>query len=174
MHFTISYLFLQPVAFCNHTKIAKKVFLHLPKKTINETGKKTKNLQLSLRIYGTLTLLIFGTLSIAFIFKIPDFNPGGKLNWLIWDDVFGHVAPMLIIIYLVWGVYYFVAAQNPAKYLLFLNFSMWANLFHGLLMIPMAFNESMYHSKFLTDIPFILAVSIAIYVWRPVESKAVN
>jgi len=94
-------------------------------------------------------------------------RPGGSLNWLIWDDVFGHVAPMLFVIYLTWGVYYIVTAKDPAKYLSFLNFSMWANLFHGLLMIPMAFSETIYHSKFLTDIPFILIVSITIYAWRP-------
>jgi hypothetical protein len=128
---------------------------------------RIRYLSIFLRVYGISTLLIFGTLSVAFLFQIPAFNPGGSLNWLIWDDVFGHVAPMLFVIYLTWGVYYIISARDPAKHLSFLNFSMWANLFHGLLMIPMAFNETMYHSKFLTDIPFILIVSIVIYAWRP-------
>jgi FtsH-binding integral membrane protein len=134
--------------------------------------RKTQNLQLFLRVYGTLTLLIFGTLSIAFLFKIPNFNPGGNLNWMIWDDIFGHVAPMLFAIYLVWGVFFFIAAKEPAKHTSFLNFTMWANLLHGLLMIPMALNEAMHQSKFLTDIPFILVVPIAICAWRPPALQA--
>jgi hypothetical protein len=129
--------------------------------------KKIRNLQVFLSVYGIMTIAIFGLLCMAFLFKIPAFNPGGSLHWMIWDDLYGHVAPMLVVIYMVWGVYYLVAAKDPVKHLSFLNFSMWANLFHGLLMIPMALNQSMYHTKFLTDIPFILALSIAIYVWKP-------
>jgi hypothetical protein len=44
----------------------------------------------------------------------------------------------------------------PAAYLLFLDFTMWANLAHGLLMVPQALGSREYHSKFLTDIPWIL------------------
>lgn len=94
---------------------------------------KIKKLKIFLQVYGVLTLLIFGVLSIAFIFQLQEFNPGGKYNWLIWDDVYGHVGPMLVIIYLVWGVYFFVAANDPMKYRTFLDFTMWANASHGLL-----------------------------------------
>ena len=66
---------------------------------------KIRNLRIFLRIYGVLTLLIFGILATAFLFKIPEFNPGGSFHWLIWDDVYGHVAPMLIVIYLTWGIF---------------------------------------------------------------------
>jgi hypothetical protein len=128
---------------------------------------KIRNLKIFLRIYGVLTLAIFGTLSAAFIFQIKEFNPGGAYHWMIWDDVYGHVAPMLITIYIVWGIYLFVAANDPQRHRSFLDFTMWANAAHGLLMIPMALFGSMYHSKFLTDIPFILILSIGIYLWRP-------
>ena len=128
---------------------------------------KIKRLKIFLRVYGVLTLLIFSILAIGFIFQLPDFNPGGKYNWLIWDDVYGHVGPMLVIIYLVWGVYFFIAATDPVKYRTFLDFTMWANAAHGVLMIPMALYGSMYHSKFLTDIPFILILALGIFLWRP-------
>jgi hypothetical protein len=130
--------------------------------------KKMKWLKTLLRVYGVLTFLIFGSLSVGFIIQTPIMNPGGSLNWLIWDDVTGHVAPMLFVIYLVWGVFFFLAANNPLKYRSFLDFTMWANLAHGLLMVPMALEGShMYHSKFLTDIPFILILPIGIYLLRP-------
>ena len=132
---------------------------------------KIKKLRIFLRVYGVLTLLIFSVISVAFIFQLQDFNPGGKFNWVIWDDVYGHVGPMLVVIYLVWGVYFFVAAKDPVKYRTFLDFTMWANAAHGLLMIPMALVGSMYHSKFLTDIPFILILALGIYLWRPEIKK---
>lgn len=132
---------------------------------------KTRKLQVFLRIYGTLSLLIFGILAVAFLFRIPEFNPGGKFHWLIWDDVNSHVAPMLIVIYLTWGVFFFVASKDPARYVSFLDFTMWANLVHGLVMIPMAFDGAVYHSKFLTDIPFILFLSLGLYWLRPSVKK---
>jgi len=108
----------------------------------------------------------------AFIFKLLSFNPGGPLHWLIWDDVYGHVGPMIFVIYLVWAVYLFKAANNPFKYQTFLDFTVWSNLAHGVIMIPLAFSNSMYHTKFLTDIPFILFLAIGIYLWRPeIERK---
>jgi hypothetical protein len=130
--------------------------------------KKLKRLKTFLRVYGILTFLIFGGLSVGFLFQSPLMNPGGQLHWLIWDDVTGHVGPMLFMIYLVWGVFFFLAANNPLKYRSFLDFTMWTNLGHGLLMVPMALEGShMYHSKFLTDIPFILILAIGIFLLRP-------
>lgn len=129
---------------------------------------KVKRLKVFLRIYGILTLIIFGILSVGFIIQTPLMNPGGSLHWLIWDDITDHVGPMLIVIYLVWGIFFFMAANDPVKYRTFLDFTMWANLAHGLIMIPLAFDESgLYYSKFLTDIPFILILAAGIYVLRP-------
>ncbi len=134
---------------------------------MEQPSPKIRKLQALLRVYGVSTLLIFGTLSIAFLFQLPAFNPGGPLHWLIWDDVYGHVAPMLIVIYLVWGVFLLLASRDPVRYASFLDFTLWANLAHGVLMIPMALFGEMYQSKFLTDIPFILFLSLGLYVWRP-------
>jgi hypothetical protein len=136
---------------------------------------KIKKLKIFLRVYGVLTVLIFGTLLVAFAFKLSDFNPGHTLHWMIWDDVQGHVGPMIVIIYLVWGAFFFLAAGNPVRYLSFLRFTMWANLAHGLSMIPMALEGThMYTSKFITDIPFILILAVGIYLWIPDDPKIEN
>src|SRR5437763_14575414 len=55
-----------------------------------------------LRLYGVLTLVIFGSLSVGFAVHARILAKGGALNWSIWDDsVPGHVAPMLFAVYLV-------------------------------------------------------------------------
>jgi len=61
---------------------------------------------------------------------------------------------------------------RPFKYRSFLDFTVWANLAHGALMIPRALGDPQYHSKFLTDIPWILGLSFAILILMPLASAA--
>lgn len=79
---------------------------------------------------------------------------------------------MLFTIYLVWAVFLFLAARRPLAYVSFLNFTMWANLFHGLLMgVQAAAMTAHYWAKWFTDIPFVLILALGIYVWRPSSSQ---
>jgi hypothetical protein len=126
-----------------------------------------------LRVYGVLTLAIFVLLFVGFVDQSPLLaEHGGALNWTIWNDVrcgseHMHVPPMLMVIYIVWGVFLLRAAGNPHGYLSFLNFTMWANLAHGVLMTVQASTElDLYWSKFFTDIPFVLILALGIYLWR--------
>jgi Family of unknown function (DUF6632) len=136
-------------------------------------AKKLVTLATFLRIYGVLSLIIFSSLIVGFAIQTPLLAEGGSLNWLIWNGIQCggqpcHVPPMLFIIYLVWGVFFFVAARKPLAYVSFLNFTMWANLFHGLLMAVQAgMMMDRYWSKWFTDIPFVLILALGIYLWRP-------
>jgi hypothetical protein len=78
------------------------------------------------------------------------------------------VPPMLFIIHIVWGVFFFRAARNPLAYVSFLSFTMWAYLFHGLLMTVQAlmFLNTQWH-RFFMDIPYELILALGIYLWRP-------
>jgi hypothetical protein len=146
---------------------------------INDSSRKLAALRVFLRIYGILTLIIFGLLFVGFMVQTPLLaEHGGVLNWTIWNDVrFGndhaHVPPMLLLIYVVWGVFLLRAAGDPPAYASFLNFTMWANLAHGLLMAAQVFTDvDRYWSKFLTDIPFVLILAIGIYLLRPAAKPA--
>ncbi len=129
-----------------------------------------------LRIYGVLTLAIFVSLFVGFLTQSPLLaEHGGALNWTIWNDVrcgseHLHVPPMLMVIYIVWGVFLLRAAGDPHRYASFLDFTMWANLVHGALMAVQAATElDHYWSKFLTDIPFVSILALGIYLWRRKE-----
>ncbi|MEJ7644638.1 MAG: hypothetical protein WKF87_08580 [Chryseolinea sp.] len=124
-------------------------------------------LSVFLKTWAVLCIAIMSINWSAFIFKFLNFNPGGPLHWLIWDDVYGHVGPMIFVIYIIWSLYLFKASNNLPLYRTFLNFTLWANVAHAVVMVPMALSDSMYHTKFLTDIPFILALSVGIYIWQP-------
>lgn len=128
--------------------------------------RSTQRLQLFLRVYGTVALALFGALLLGFVVRWPLLDDGAALHWVIWDRVTGHVAPMLFAIYLVWAVYLLRAARQPAAYASFLDFTLWANLAHVLVMVPMALHDPAYHAKFLTDIPFLLLLCGALARWR--------
>ncbi|WP_156664432.1 DUF6632 domain-containing protein [Mycobacterium sp. 852002-51057_SCH5723018] len=132
-----------------------------------------------LRVYGVLTLAIFVPLFAGFVAQSPLLaEHGGALNWTIWNDVrcgseHLHVPPMLLVIYIVWGIFLLRAAGDPHGYASFLNFTMWANLAHGVLMAIQAGTEiDHYWSKFLTDIPFVLVLAVGIFVWRRKEQAS--
>jgi hypothetical protein len=141
---------------------------------VDDIARKDRALRVFLRIYGVLALIIFSLLFVGFMVQTPLLaEQGGVLNWTIWNDVrFGsdhaHVPPMLLLIYVVWGIFLLRAAGNPRAYTSFLDFTMWANLAHGLLMAVQALTDlDRYWSKFLTDIPFVLILALGIYLWRP-------
>jgi hypothetical protein len=50
---------------------------------------------------------------------------------------------------------------------------MWANLAHAFLMVVQALPlPEIYWSKFLTDIPFVGLIALAIFLFRPAPSPA--
>ena len=140
-----------------------------------DEAKRLAILATFLRVYGVLCFVIFGSLMIGFAVQTPLLadDPKGALNWVIWNGIRCgnepcHVPPMLFIIYLVWGVFFFLAAREPLAYVSFLSFTMWANFFHGLLMAGQALTHMSHHwFRFLTDIPFVWILALGIYLWRP-------
>ena len=78
--------------------------------------------QVFLRVYGVLTLAIFVSLFVGFLAQSPLLaEHGGALNWTIWNDVrcgseHLHVPPMLMVIYIVWGIFLLLAARDPHGY----------------------------------------------------------
>jgi hypothetical protein len=144
----------------------------------HESSKLAK-LTIFLRAYGVITVILFSTLLAAFAVQTPllaDPIPGeavGRFNWIIWNGVVCgaepcHVPPMLFTIYIVWGVFFLLAARNPVAYVSFLNFTMWANLAHAAIMaVQTTMMMDRYWSKWLTDVPFTGFIALGIYLWRP-------
>jgi hypothetical protein len=132
--------------------------------------KKLTVLKVFLRVYGVLSLILFGGLSLGLFFHAPILDKGGALNWAVWDDMSDHAPLMITVIYFVWSVFLIRSAKDPLAYASFLDFTMWANLAHGLTMIPQASGMHEYHSKFMTDIPWVLILAGAIALFRPSRS----
>jgi len=135
---------------------------------------RPNRLRLALRAYGVAILGVFLALSLGWGTETHLLaEHGGALNWTIWNDVHAgdqraFVPPMLFAIYITWAIFLLRAAPDPLGQRSFLVFTLWANLAHGLLMVPEAASDlGVYWSKFFTDIPFILGLSLVIYLWGP-------
>ena len=124
-----------------------------------------------LSIYGWLSLLLFGGLMIGFISQPASWDVGGRWHWLIWDRISDHVAPMLLAVYIVWSIFIIRAARDPIANKLFIDFTVWANVAHGISMIPHALMAPEYRIKFLTDIPWVMIPAIALLLLRPSSTK---
>ena len=127
---------------------------------------KLKKLTTFLNIYGVVSILLFGGLFLLTSFDAPIMQEGGALRFMRWDILSKHVELMIEAIYLVWGIYMLKAARNPLAYISFLNFTLWANLVHGLLMIPQAFMVGMMFKMF-TDVAYCLFLAGSLWFLIP-------
>jgi hypothetical protein len=127
---------------------------------------KLKSLKIFLTIYGIVSIMLFGTLFLLTSVDAPVMQDGGALRFLRWDVLSKHVELMIEIVYLAWGVFMLIAARKPLSNLSFLNFTLWANLAHGLLMIPQAMMVGMPH-KMYTDVAYCLVLAIGLWIWIP-------
>ena len=120
-----------------------------------------------LAIYGWLSLALFGGLMVGFIVQPASWDVGGRWHWLIWDSIDDRVAQMLLAVYIVWSIFIIRAARDPAANKTFLDFTVWANVAHGLSMIPHALMAPEYRMKLVTDIPWVFLPAIALVMLRP-------
>jgi len=127
---------------------------------------KLKALKIFLTIYGIISIMLFGTLFFLTSIDAPIIQKGGILRFLRWDILSKHVELMIEIVYLVWGIFMLIAASNPLSNLSFLKFTLWANLAHGILMIPQAIMVGMMY-KMYTDIAYCLFLAIGLWIWTP-------
>ena len=136
-----------------------------------EQTAKLKNLTVFLNVYGVFSLLLFGGLFSLTSFDAPIMQDGGALRFMRWDILSKHVELMLEAVYLVWGVFMLMAARKPLAYVSFLNFTLWANLVHGLLMVPQAMMVGMMFKMF-TDIAYCLILALGLWMLMPKGEEA--
>lgn len=128
---------------------------------------KTTKLKIFLNIFGVVSVLLFGTLFLLTAINSPLMQDGGALTSLRWDMPSPHVEMMIEAIYFVWGIFMLLAARKPLAYLSFLDFTLWANLVHGLVMVPQALMTAGYMFKMYTDVAYCLILALGLWLLRP-------
>jgi hypothetical protein len=124
-------------------------------------------LRVFLNVYGVISVILFGGLFILTATGAPILQDGGTLAFMRWQPHSPDVELMLEGVYFVWGVYFFVAARAPQRYLSFIDFTIWANAVHGVIMAVQALMMTMYLYKFFTDIAYCIVLAAGLALLRP-------
>lgn len=124
-------------------------------------------LKIFLNVYGVVSVVLFGGLFVLTLFDAPIMQEGGALRFMRWEPLAKHIELMLEGVYFVWGIFLFRAARNPAQSLSFIDFTIWANLVHGLIMVPQSLVIPGFRYKLLTDVAYCLVLSGGLLVLRP-------
>lgn len=136
-----------------------------------EQPSNTGKLKFFLNVYGIFSLVLFGGLFLLTSFDAAIMQESGALRFMRWDVLSKHVELMLEAVYIVWGVFMLMAARKPLAYRSFLAFTLWANLAHGLLMVPQAMMVGMMFKMF-TDIAYCLILALGLWLLMPKGEEA--
>lgn len=126
-----------------------------------------QNLSLFLNISGVISIILFACLFLGTLFDAPVLQDGGALRFMRWEPLSKHVELMLEIVYVVMAIFLFLAAKKPEAYISFINFVIWSNLAHGLLMVFQSLSMPHFHYKMFTDVAYCLALAIGLMILKP-------
>ena len=126
-----------------------------------------KGLRIFLNVYGVVSVVLFGGLFLLTMIDAPILQEGGSLRFMRWEPLAKHIELMLEGVYFVWGVFFFLAAKNPLRYLSFIDFTIWANAAHGLIMLVQSLMMPEFHYKIFTDVAYCVALAGGLSILRP-------
>ncbi len=124
-------------------------------------------LRLFLNTYGVISVVLFGGLFLLTLMDAPVLQEGGALRFMRWEPLAKHIELMLEGVYLVWAIFFFLAAPNPLRYLSFIDFTIWANGVHGLIMLVQSVMMPEFHYKIFTDVAYCLVLAAGLQILRP-------
>ena len=120
-----------------------------------------------LNIFGIISLILFVGLFLLTAIDSPLMLDGGALRFMRWEPLAKHIELMLETVYIVWGVFLLRAAKDPNRFASFIDFTIWANLAHGLLMVVQTLLMPMFLYKLGTDVAYCLILAIGLTLLRP-------
>jgi hypothetical protein len=126
-----------------------------------------KGLKHFLNVYGVISIVLFGGLFVLTLTDASIIQEGGALRFMRWEPLAKQIELMLEGVYLVWAVYFFVAARDPLRNLSFISFTAWANGVHGLIMVVQSVMMPMFHYKMFTDVAYCLVLAAGLVILRP-------
>ena len=126
-----------------------------------------KGLRLFLNVYGVISVILFGGLFALTLTDAAIIQEGGALRFMRWEPLAKHIELMLEGVYFVWAIFFFAAARNPLRYLSFIDFTVWANAVHGLIMLVQAAVMPHFHYKMFTDVTYCLVLAAGLLALRP-------
>lgn len=92
-------------------------------------------MRIALRVLSAGFLAAFIPWITLIVLDAPILAPGGLATYLRFQPYNAHYESMLTAIHIVWAVMLWRASTHPERHLLFVDFTIWANAAHGLVML---------------------------------------
>jgi len=137
--------------------------------TMHETL-RMRWLRIFLRVLSVGFLAAFIPWITLILLNVPILAPGSRLAPLLRFQPYNpHYESMMAAIYIAWAVMLWRASDKPAKHPLFIDFTIWASVAHGLVMLVATPMQKGLVMTFVEGLPFLV---IAAVLWwlRPTPS----
>ena len=124
-------------------------------------------LRIVLRVLAVGYLAAFIPWITLILLNAPILAPGSSLAPLLrFQPYNAHYESMLTAIHLVWAVMLWRASADPARHLLFLDFTIWASVAHGLVMLVATPMQKGLVMTFIEGVP-LFAIAAVVWWLRP-------
>ena len=138
---------------------------------MNEAAKMTW-LSIFLRLLSLGFLAAFIPWITLILLKAPILAPGGALAPLLrFQPYNAHYESMMAAIHIVWALMLWRASNEPARHPLFIDFTLWANFAHGLVMLVATPIQKGPVMTVVEGVP-LLAIAAVLWWLRPRPSNA--
>lgn len=126
-------------------------------------------LRILLRVLSVGFLAAFIPWITLIILNIPVLSPGSQIAPLLrFQPYNSNYELMMSSIYIVWAVMLWRASDNPANHFLFIEFTIWANVAHGLVMLIVTPGQKGLLMMFVEGVPLLMIAAILLWL-RPVR-----
>lgn len=127
-------------------------------------------LRIFLRVLSVGFLLAFIPWITLIVLKAPVLAPGSRLAPLLrFQPYNASYESMMAAIYITWAIMLWRASGEPAKHLLFLDFTIWANAAHGFVMLIATPLQKNFLMTLIEGVP-LLVIAGVLWWLRPGEA----
>ena len=124
-------------------------------------------LRIVLRLLSVGYLAAFIPWITLILLHAPILAPGGSLAPLLRFQPYNpHYESMMAAIHIVWAVMLWRASGDPARHLLFIDFTIWANVAHGLVMLVATPLQKGFVMTVIEGVPLFVIAAVLLWL-RP-------
>jgi hypothetical protein len=129
-------------------------------------------LRILLRVLSVGFLAAFIPWITLILVKAPILAPGGSLTPLLrFQPYNAHYESMMAVIHIVWAVMLWRASDDPARHVLFIDFTIWTNAAHALVMFIATPKQKGLVMTLIEGLPLLL-VAVTLWWLRPTRGPA--
>lgn len=142
---------------------------------MNNEMRRANQLRGFLRLLSVAYVAVFIPWIALILAQAPALAPGGSLAPLLrFQPYNAAIESMIAAIHIVWGVMLWRASDDPRRHLLFIDFTIWANVAHGLVMLVATPLQKGLVMTLIEGVPlFVISAVLLLLRPRTVDARTV-